>query len=75
MLNPPQPMLPIERVNWQALLPTYPYRFYGSGYLYCVRCAHFICLVSVSENEVLCSDCAKVLANAMSHNSIRREKP
>lgn len=75
MLNPPYTMLPIERVNWQALRPTYPYRFYGSGYVYCVRCAHFICLVSISEKEVLCSDCAKVLGKAKTENVLRRETP
>jgi len=35
-------LLPIETVNWDALSPTYPYRFYGSRYLYSVRCEHFI---------------------------------
>ncbi|MGV7229584.1 MAG: hypothetical protein ACQ9IQ_13085, partial [Nitrospirales bacterium] len=62
------PMLPIETVNWEALLPTYPYRFYGTGYLYCVRCQHYIRLVSVSNNEVCCSDCTKVLANSIDHS-------
>ncbi|MDH5563001.1 MAG: hypothetical protein OEY91_05165 [Nitrospirota bacterium] len=67
MLSLTAPMLTIETVNWQALLPTYPYRFYGSGYLYCVRCQHYIRLVSVSNKEVCCSDCTKVLANSMNH--------
>jgi len=65
MLSLTTPMFPIETVNWKGLLPTYPYRFYGSGYLYCVRCEHYIRLVSVSNNEVCCSDCTKVLANSM----------
>ena len=39
----------------------------GSGYLYCVRCQHYIRLVSVSNKEVCCSDCTKVLANSMNH--------
>jgi hypothetical protein len=60
-------MLPIETVNWEDLLPTYPYRFYGTGYLYCIGCQHFIRLVSVSNNEVCCSDCTKVLANSIDH--------
>ena len=68
MLSLTAPMLPIETVNWQALLPTYPYRFYGPGYLYCVRCQHYIRLVSVSNKEVCCSDCTKVLANSMDHS-------
>jgi hypothetical protein len=67
MLSLTAPMLPIETVNWEALLPTYPYRFYGTGYMYCVRCEHYIRLVSVSNNEVCCSDCTKVLANSMDH--------
>jgi len=67
MLSLTAPMLPIETVNWQALLPTYPFRFYGTGYLYCVRCEHYIRLVSVSNNEACCSDCTKVLANSMGH--------
>jgi hypothetical protein len=62
------PMLPIETVNWDGLFPTYPYRFYGTGYLYCVRCEHYIRLVSVSNKEVCCSDCTKVLANSKGHN-------
>ena len=65
MLSLTTSMLPIERVNWEGLLPTYPYRFKGAGYLYCVRCQHFIRLVSISNNEVCCSDCTKVLANSM----------
>jgi hypothetical protein len=71
MLSLTTPMLPIETVNWDALLPTYPYRFNGPGYLYCVRCEHFICLVAVSNKEVLCSDCTKVLANFLNYNSSR----
>lgn len=67
MLSLTAPMLPIETVNWEDLLPTYPYRFYGTGYMYCVRCEHYIRLVSVSNNEVCCSDCTKVLANSMGH--------
>lgn len=73
MLSLTAPMLPVETVNWDALLPTYPYRFSGPGYLYCVRCEHFIRLVSVSNKEILCSDCAKVLANSLSHISQGRE--
>jgi hypothetical protein len=73
MLSLTTPMLPIETVNWDALLPTYPYRFNGPGYLYCVRCEHFIRLVAVSNKEVLCSDCAKVLANSANHSPQRRE--
>jgi len=68
MLSLTAPMFPIETVNWDALWPTYPYRFYGTGYMYCVRCEHFIRLVSVSNNEVCCSDCTKVLANSMDHS-------
>ena len=67
MLALTTPMLPIERVKWEGLLPTYPYRFNGPGYLYCVRCEHFIRMVSISNNEVCCSDCTKVLANSMDH--------
>jgi hypothetical protein len=73
MLSLTAPMLPIETVNWEALLPTYPYRFYGTGYMYCVRCEHYIRLVSVSNNEVCCSDCAKVLANDLKKTSQRRD--
>lgn len=68
MLSLTVPMLPIETVNWHALLPTYPFRFYGQGYLYCVRCQHYIRLVSVSNKEVSCSDCTKVLANSKDHS-------
>jgi len=67
MLSLTTPMLPIETINWDTLSPTYPYRFYGTGYLYCVRCEHYIRLVSVSNNEVCCSDCTRVLANSMDH--------
>lgn len=61
-------MLPIEPVNWNDVLPTYPYRFYGAGYLFCVRCEHCIRLASFSNKEVCCSDCTNVLANSVSDN-------
>ena len=64
--------LPIETVNWETLQPTYPYRFNGPGYLYCVSCTHFIRMVSVSDNAVCCSDCAKVLASATTSPLQRR---
>ena len=51
MLPPTTLKFPIETVNWDALLPTYPYRFNGPGYLYCVGCEHFVRLVSVSNNK------------------------
>ncbi len=63
-------MIPIETVNWEGLWPTYPYRFYGQGYLYCVQCQHYIRLVSVQEQEVCCADCTKVLA--MSQHRLRK---
>lgn len=63
MLSLTTPMLPVETMNWEALIPTYPYRFNGPGYLYCVGCEHFVRLVSVSNKKIQCSDCAKVLAN------------
>ena len=58
-------MFPIETVNWQAFLPTYPFQFNGPGYLFCVRCEHDIQLVSVSNNKVCCSEWANALANSM----------
>lgn len=73
MLSLTTPMLPIETVNWDALLPTYPYRFNGPGYLYCVDCEHFIRLVSASTEGVCCSGCEKILAMTVGHASIRRE--
>ena len=62
------PMLPIETVNWGNLMPTYPYRYNGPGYLYCVQCEHFIRLVIVSDKQVFCSDCTRVLAISLAHN-------
>jgi hypothetical protein len=33
--------LPIETVDWGTLSPTYPFRFNGPGYLYCLGCARY----------------------------------
>lgn len=74
MLSLTTPMLPIETVNWDALLPTYPYRFNGPGYLYCVRCEHFIRLVSASNEGVCCSDCEKILARSLNNAFAGREE-
>ena len=54
--------LPVETVDWSSLLPTYPYRFKGPAYLYCVWCEHFIRLVRRTKTEVRCSDCGQALA-------------
>lgn len=51
----------IECVDWETLVPSYPYRFYGSGYLYCVGCYHFIRMVRLSTREAMCADCDRVL--------------
>lgn len=56
-------LIPIETVNWDNLVPTYPFRFYGPGYLYCVRCEHFIRLVSASTQGICCSDCERFLGS------------
>ena len=56
------PLFPIETVRWDQFLPTYPYRFYGPSYLYCVKCEHFIRLVCASNEGICCSDCKKILA-------------
>jgi hypothetical protein len=54
--------LPVETVNWNRLSPTYPFRFNGPAYLYCVWCEHFIRQVRPSNVGLQCSDCKKVLA-------------
>jgi hypothetical protein len=53
---------PIEAVNWDHLAPTYPFRFNGPGYLYCMWCTHFVCLVLVSQAGAKCSECRRDLA-------------
>ena len=55
---------PIETVNWGTLAPTYPFRFNGSGYLYCRWCTHYIRLVRHTQTGVSCSDCGQALALA-----------
>jgi hypothetical protein len=55
---------PIETVNWGALSPTYPFRFNGPGYLYCMWCTHFIRLVCRTKTGVSCSGCGQALALA-----------
>lgn len=62
MLTEPSYKLPIETVQWDTLSPIYPFRFNGPGYLYCVKCEHFIRLVSASATEFRCTECTKVLA-------------
>jgi hypothetical protein len=52
---------PIETVNWGTLSPTYPFRFNGPGYLYCMWCTHFIRLVCRTKTGVSCSDCGQAL--------------
>ena len=52
----------VETVDWNRLSPTYPYRFKGPAYLYCVWCEHFIRLVRPSNAGLTCSDCGEVLA-------------
>ena len=54
--------LPVETIDWGKLLPTYPYRFNGPGYLYCVECESFVRLISVSNSGFRCSNCGRVLA-------------
>jgi hypothetical protein len=54
--------LPVETVDWNKLSPTYPYRFKGPAYLYCVWCEHFIGRVRPSNAGLKCSDCGEVLA-------------
>ncbi len=53
--------LEIEFVDWGAFAPSYPYRFNGPGYLYCVGCSHFIRRVWLSSREAMCADCDRVL--------------
>lgn len=74
MLSQTSSLFPIESVKWDTLSPTYPYRFNGPGYLYCVCCQHFIRLVSFSNEKVCCSDCTKVLANGLNPSSQRKDK-
>ena len=62
MLSITTSMRPIETINWNALLPTYPFRFNGPGYLYCVGCEHFVRLVSATPTDFRCTECTKVLA-------------
>jgi hypothetical protein len=54
--------LPVETVDWNRLSPTYPFRFKGPAYLYCVWCEHFIRRVRPSSADLTCSDCGEVLA-------------
>jgi hypothetical protein len=61
--------LPVETVDWNRLLPTYPYRFKGPAYLYCVWCEHFIRLVCRTQSGVQCSDCGQALALAGGHQA------
>lgn len=66
MLNQALSWCPVEAVNWGKLSPTYPFRFNGPGYLYCMWCAHYIRLVAVSKEGAKCSDCHRDLAVALS---------
>ncbi len=54
--------LPVEAINWGKLSPTYPYRFNGPAYLYCVACLHFICLARFSKRELSYLECGRVMA-------------
>lgn len=45
-------MLPIQLVRWNDLLPTFPYRFYGAGYLRSTGREHFCRLRSFANKEV-----------------------
>lgn len=65
MLTQTSPNLPIETINWGKLSPTYPYRFNGPAYLYCVGCVHFIRMIQFSNEGVTCSECKRVLAISM----------
>jgi len=62
MLSEIQQKLPVETIDWHAPVPTYPYRFNGPAYLYCVGCTHFICLAQESTVGVRCIECGRVLA-------------
>ena len=62
MLNDTIANLPIEHIEWGKFSPTYPNRFKGPAYLYCVECSHFIRLVQFSNQGLTCSDCRRVLA-------------
>jgi len=49
MLSEIQQKLPVETIDWHALVPTYPYRFNGPAYLYCVGSRiHIISAISLA---------------------------
>ncbi len=54
--------LPVDAINWGELSPTYPYRFNGPAYLYCVACRHFICRARFSNRQLSCLECHRVMA-------------
>lgn len=68
MLSEIQQKLHVETINWHALAPTYPYRFNGPAYLYCVGCLHFICLAQKTTVGVRCVECDCVLAKFVYEN-------
>ena len=53
--------LPIESVDWEKLVPMYPYGSSGPGYLYCLWCGHSIRLVCHTQTGLCCSDCGQPL--------------
>lgn len=55
--------VPVEAINWGNLSPTYPYRFNGPAYLYCVTCLHFICVARFSKSRLSCLECGRVLGS------------
>jgi len=55
---------PIETVDWGTLVPTYPFRFNGPGYLYCRWCTHYVRLVCRTKTGVSCMDGGHALALA-----------
>ena len=49
--------VPVDAINWGKVSPTYPYRFNGPAYLYCVACLHFICVTRFSSRRLKCLEC------------------
>lgn len=68
MIRDGLPKEPVESIDWSTLAPTYPYRFNGPAYLYCVGCLHFIRLALRSTTEALCADCGRVFAVSVPSN-------
>lgn len=63
MMTVPATKVPVETIDWTQCFPTYPFRFKGTGFIYCVGCQNFIRLVGCRESGLLCSDCHRVLAS------------